>query len=155
MKTSQAGLDAITAREGNELSVYADAAGLLTGGIGHKLIASDGIFHAGDSLTEDEINIWFAHDIGLAEAIVSRYVVISLTQNEFDALVSIVFNAGSAFFKNADGSETHVLQYLNTGSFAAAAAEFLKWVHIHKNGVLVVDDGLVNRRLGEQAQFLA
>jgi len=155
MKTSQDGLDAITSREGKKYLVYKDEAGLLTGGIGHKLIPADGIFHAGDTLTDDQINIWFGHDISIAENTVNHYVVARLGQNEFDALVSATFNVGSALFKHGDGSDTNMCMYLNEEEYAEAADEFLKWIHIHVNGQLVVSARLQKRRASEREQFLS
>lgn len=148
--TSQAGLNAIKAREGVRYAVYADAIGLLTGGIGHLLQPSDGSWSNGDAIDPAQVDAWFASDISRAENIVKRYVSVPLTQNQFDALVSVVFNTGSHFFRNRDGTQTHVSKFIDAGDFASAAAQFDRWV-FGANGVRLA--GLVTRRAGERAQF--
>lgn len=151
MQTSQAGKDAIAAREGRRNAVYDDGAGFLTVGVGHKLRPSDGRFSIGDIVADDRIDAWFFVDISHAENTVNFYVTVPMTQGMFDALVSAVFNLGSGFFKNSDGTATRVLTYLNTGRPDLAAAEFPKWNHA--GGRILA--GLTARRLSEQQQFLA
>jgi hypothetical protein len=78
---------------------------------------------------------------------VSELVKKPLSQGQFDALVSLVFNAGAAPLHGTLGSQ------LNEGNFDGAAAEFPKWCHGTMGGKLVVLPGLVTRRAAEQAMF--
>lgn len=155
MITSQAGKNAIAGREGSSYTVYADQAGYLTVGIGHKLTPSDGSYSAGDQVNAAQVNDWFNSDISHAENIVKRYVTSPLSQNEFDALVSAAFNLGSAVFVNANGSTTRLLDALNAGDYSSAASYLLDFSHVRVNGTLVQSAGLLARRESEQQQFLA
>lgn len=153
MHVSAQGRQAITDREGYERQVYADEGGKLTAGIGHLLRPADGPLREGDTVTDAQIAQWFNADIAHAENTIALYVKEQLNQAQYDAVASAVFNMGSSFFRNGNGTDTHVLQYLNAGNFAAAAAEFPKWDHVLVNGVWQESQGLKSRRLAEQAQF--
>jgi GH24 family phage-related lysozyme (muramidase) len=71
-------------------------------------------------------------------------VKVSVTQNQFDALVDFVFNLGQGKFAGST-----LLRGLNAGDFSGAAAEFVKWDHA---GGQVVP-GLLRRRLAEAQLF--
>jgi len=151
MKTSQAGKDAITQREGYELNVYADAGGKLTAGVGHLLTPIDGVFSVGDAVTQDQIATWFGKDIAHAEHTVSYYTTSDFTQNQFDALVSATFNLGSALFRNGDGTSTRFSRYLDAGDYQSAATALLQFNHVAG----VVNTDLTVRRSAEAQQFIA
>lgn len=151
MKTSQAGKTAIMQREGVRLAVYADTAGYLTAGIGHKLTPMDGGLSEGDSITQAQLDEWFAADLSHAENTVEYFVKVPLSQAQYDALVSATFNLGSRFYKNINGTPTDILSYLNAGDYASAAKQFPRWVYAGG----VVDAGLLARRQSEEQQFLA
>jgi lysozyme len=150
MQTSPAGQAAIMAREGLRLAVYNDV-GHLAAGYGHDLRPIDGSFAIGDAIAQEQADAWFANDLKHAENIVNFYVTVPLTENMFDALVSVAFNLGSAVFKNADGSHTGILTFLNAGDYSSAAVEFSRWTHA--GGVEL--PMLIARRASEQQQFLA
>ena len=71
---------------------------------------------------------------------------ISVSQNQFDALVSFAFNVG---IENLNTST--LLKKLTAGDIQGAAAEFLRW---NKCGGEVLK-GLVKRREAERALFLS
>jgi len=81
-----------------------------------------------------------------AEDAVNRLVKVELTQNQFDMLVSFVFNVGEGQFKRST-----LLRLLNQGDYEGAANELPKWKF--DNGKMI--QGLLNRRLEEQKIFLA
>lgn len=151
MQTSQAGRDAIIEREGLRDTIYADVAGYLTGGIGHRLTPADGALSVGDVVSTSVIDKWFNDDVRHAENIVIRYTSVPLTQGQFDAFVSAAFNLGSALFVNRDGSDTHFRTALNAGDFNAAY-QFLSHFN-HAGGVVVA--GLTARRQSEITQAMA
>ena len=144
MKTSQAGIDAIAQREGEELTAYPDPA---TGGepwtigVGHT-----GGVQEGDTITQDESRTFLAADLATAEAAINRGVKVPVSQNEFDALVSFTFNVGVANFMTST-----LLRLLNIGDHKDAANEFPKW----NRAAGRVMAGLVTRRAGERDQFLS
>jgi lysozyme len=69
-----------------------------------------------------------------------------LTQGQFDALCSFVFNVGLGHF----GSST-LLKKLNAGDYAGAASEFLRWDKASGKSL----PGLRERRSAERQRFLA
>ncbi len=136
LKISPAGLTAIKQREGVELRAYQDTRGIWTIGVGH----TGREVHRGLRWTEEQVNTALEHDIGWAEAAVNSDVHTPLTQNEFDALVSLTYNIGAGGFAGSS-----VRKQLNAGNKQAAADDFLMW---ERPAVLV------KRREGERAQFL-
>jgi lysozyme len=96
---------------------------------------------------------WLKEDITDAENAVIRDVTVQLFPHEFDALVSLVYNAGTAALEHKTGetwTDSTLLRLLNTGRTAQAADEFLQWDHI--NGA--PNKGLLKRRQLEKALFL-
>ena len=69
-----------------------------------------------------------------------------MTQNQFDALVSLVFNIGGANF----ASSTLVKKF-NAGDIQGAADQFPRW----KNASGKEMKGLVRRRAAERELFLS
>lgn len=72
----------------------------------------------------------------------------TLSQHQFDALGSFIFNVGEGNF-----AQSTLRNKLNAGDFAGAAAEFDKWVYATVNGKKVKLAGLVTRRAAERALF--
>lgn len=92
-----------------------------------------------------------------AENLVQEHVKVALTQCQFDALVSIVFNVGpgakgekDGIIFLASGQSSTLLRKLNAGDYAGAADEFPKWC-LGASGTLL--GGLVTRRTRERALF--
>ena len=99
----------------------------------------------GDVITEEKAQELFERDIAWAVAAVNREVNMGLTQNQFDALVSFVFNVGESAF----GRST-LLRKLNAGDYEGAAREFPRW---NKQAGIVLK-GLTRRRAHEMELFL-
>jgi lysozyme len=96
--TSAAGRAALVAREGCRLSAYRDSAGVPTIGVGHTGRAGPPPVALGMTITRNEAEAIFAADLAPFEAAVLRAVAAPLTQNQFDALVSLAFNIGTRGF---------------------------------------------------------
>lgn len=96
----------------------------------------------GDRIPQETANSLLRMDVHFAEYALFG---LELNQNQFDALVSLIFNIGAPAFRN---STMHKL--LLAKDYAGAADEFLKWDHA---GGKVVQ-GLLNRRKSERALFL-
>lgn len=140
MKTSASGLSLLKAHEGCRLKAYMDTGGVWTIGYGH----TEGV-RAGDTCTQAQAEAWLVEDVVDAEKQVGNGVRVPLTQNQFDALVSLVYNiGGGAFFSST------LLRKLNAGDYTGAAGQFTRW--IFDNGMIV--NGLVLRRSDERALFL-
>jgi GH24 family phage-related lysozyme (muramidase) len=154
MHVSQRGLDLIARFEGTVLHAYNDPAGHCTVGVGHLLhhgnCTSDDYRVFGTSenprLTRDKAMQLLALDVTSREAAVDRLVRVRLNQNEFDALVSFVFNVGAGNFE-----ESTLLRLLNDGRRREAADQFGRWVFGAPGQKL---PGLVTRRAAERELFL-
>lgn len=143
MRTDEAGIEFIRQQEGVELQVYADPIGLLTVGVGHLVTARDGL-NLGDTITEQQADAFLRADLQVAERAVSELVKVKITQAQFNALVSLIFNIGRARF-----AASTLLRLLNRGDYDGAAAQFEKWVNAGGRKF----PGLVNRRKAERALF--
>lgn len=143
---SERGLALIKRYEGFSASVYKDSAGKDTIGFGHLLKSGD-TFDAGISKLQAEQLL--LQDIALAEQGIHRLLGVSLTQSQYDALVSFVYNVGVAAF-----ARSTLKKALNGAEYRRAGDEFLRWNKIRKNGVLVESPGLTARRSAERILFL-
>lgn len=104
----------------------------------------------GDEISREQAQILFSEDVEWAVAAVNKKVKVGLTQNQFDALVSFVFNLGEANFASST-----LLRKLNKGDYDGAAEQFPRWNKQRQNGKLVVLRGLVRRRAQEMELFLS
>lgn len=99
----------------------------------------------GMTVTREQAVAWLRQDVASAEATVKRLVRVALNQEEYDALVDLVFNIGSGNFNSST-----LLRKLNAGDTEGAIAEFARW---NKAGGVVLA-GLVKRREAERVLFL-
>ena len=100
----------------------------------------------GDTCTVAQAETWLHDDMATAVSAIHAHCTADLTQAQFDALVSLVFNIGAGAFE-----ESTLLRKLNDKDYGGAAVEFPKWDR--QAGVEL--DGLERRRLAEQKRFLA
>lgn len=98
----------------------------------------------GDVITKAHAEELFDQDTAWATSAVNELVKVGLTQHQFDALVSLVFNIGRTNF-----SKSTLLRRLNASNYEAAAEEFHKWKYQKKK----VLRGLVRRRAEESEYF--
>lgn len=145
MKISNVGLVLIASFEGTKLKAYDDGVGVWTIGIGTTVYPNGTKVKKGDSCTLDQAKTYFAHDLKRFEASVNNLVKVPLSQNQFDALVSLVYNIGSGNFASST-----LLKKLNAKDYAGAAEQFPQW---NRGGGKVMK-GLVRRRDAERALFL-
>lgn len=138
MRTSSKGIALIKEYEGLRLLAYKCSAGVWTIGYGH----TSGVM-PGMSCTEEQADAWLVEDLAEAEREV-RAARTDLTQGQFDALVSFVFNLGAGKFKTST-----LRKYVLSRSFILAAQEFGKWI----NAGGKPERGLIRRRAAEAALF--
>lgn len=150
MKTSAAGLNLIKHFEGclkpagaGKFKPYICPAGVLTIGWGHTNHHGRK-FTSSDVWTQAECDAELVSDLRGFEAAVSRLVKVPVTQRQFDALVSFVYNCGEGNL-----TKSTLLRKVNAKDFAGAAQEFHKW---NKGGGKVLP-GLVRRRAAESLLF--
>jgi lysozyme len=145
MRTSQAGLDVIKAFEGFRARSEALPNGRWIIGYGHMRRARKGI-----RISETEAEaILREYDLPPVERYVMRCVLAPMSQNEFDALVSLAFNIGPKAFASSD-----VVASINGGNRLEAAESFDHWRRAKIGGRVQIVDALVRRRAAEKALFL-
>ncbi|WP_341912215.1 glycoside hydrolase family protein [Ferrovibrio terrae] len=145
---SEQGLHAIRQHETLQQKTYRDQAGHNTIGYGHKLLPGEEKLYAGP-IDEKTATALLAKDVAAAEAAVKRLVKSPLSQQEYDALVSLAYNIGQGGF-----ADSTTLKQLNKGDYKAAADAMLMWDKITQNGQKVQSNGLVTRRNTERNLFL-
>ncbi|HEY6028092.1 MAG TPA: lysozyme, partial [Pseudolabrys sp.] len=140
LKASDACISLIKEFEGFASECYDDIASKQTIGYGHLIRTGERF----GRIDEAEATRLLCDDLEAAEACVTDCVDVDLTQGQFDALCSFVFNLGCARLKSSS-----LLRKLNAGDYAGARAEFPKWSRVGQNQV----PGLLRRRLAEQLLF--
>lgn len=143
MKTSDNGIEQIKTFEGFRSMPYLDTAGKWTVGYGHLMVDGDGCVQ-GSPITMGQATELLRKDLHTAEECVNSAGV-QLDQNEFDALVSFVYNLGCGAFQRST-----LLKLLKSGNKTAAAGEFPKWCIAGGKH----SDGILKRRFAEQDCFL-
>ena len=144
MKISEAGIALIRRFEGLELESYQDIAGVWTIGYGHTETAGPN-----QKINEREAEELLRRDLAPRERAVEQLVSVGLNQNEFDALVSFVFNVGANAFKNSTARKR-----LNRNDRIGAGEALTWWNKATVSGVLREVRGLTRRRAAEKALFL-
>ena len=139
MKTSAEGLALIKKFEGCRLRAYQDSVGVWTIGVGH----TKGV-EKGDVITEEQADEYLRADLSEAEECVNRALTLPLTQGEFDACVSFVFNVGCGAFRGST-----LLKRILDGDLDGARLELARW---NKAGGQVLA-GLTARRKAEAEMF--
>lgn len=114
------------------------AKGIWTIGYGHTKGVKEG-----DTCTMAQAEEWLHQDTVNAVMEVRKHVRVPLTQNQFDALVSLTFNCGPPPLERTMGT------LLNGGHYAGAAAQFKRWDR--QAGKVLA--GLDDRRAAEAARF--
>ena len=135
MQISEEGKNLIKKFEGCELEAYKCAAGVWTIGYGHIKTAVEGMKI--DQATANEL---FDEEMEEYETYVNTAVTVPLSQNQFDALVSWVFNLG-----NGNLNASTMLKVINSGDHAGVPAQIKRW---NKAGGKVLE-GLIRRREAE------
>ena len=139
MRTSEAGILLIKSFEGCHTVAYQDAVGVWTIGYGHTIDVKEGM-----TITQHQCDVMLEVDIETYENYVNKYVVVFLTQNQFDALVSWVYNLGPTNFRKST-----MLKVLNAGKYDEVPYQMKRW---NRAGGQVLK-GLVIRREAEAELF--
>lgn len=144
MKLSTEGRKLIENFEGRRNRAYQDSAGLWTIGIGHLIGPSEPELRTA-VLTEQQINDIFAEDVAWAEEAVAAIFPGITRHNQFDALVSFMFNLGPTAVRNGTLDDL-----INNG--ASAEAISAKWMQYIRAGGRTVP-GLIVRRTAEVKHY--
>lgn len=150
MSTSDKGRALLTQWEDKRALSYRDSGGKLTIGVGHLLTkserASGKILIAGryvkysGGLSDTLIDKLLSADLRARETVIGDSVEVELNQDQYDALVSFVFNVGRSAFKTSK-----LLRLLNAGDYESVPDQLRRWKYDDGK----VNQGLVNRRENE------
>lgn len=141
MKTSNKGIELIKKHEGFVPHAYRCPAGVWTIGYGHT-----GGVKSGDVITEARAIEFLRADLAIAERAVNS-AGLRINQNQFDALVSFVFNVGVGKGRSSErpvgflGSTLLAKAKIDANN-PSIADEFRKWIY----GGGRILPGLVRRR---------
>ncbi len=127
--------------EGLRLKAYHDIKGLATIGYGHRERGQD----CPDSITVEQALEYLHQDIDIAANIIRKFVLVALNQQQFDALVCLIFNIGGGHFM-----ESTLRKCLNTSNYRGAADQFYVWDKADGHVV----HGLLVRRQAEHDLFM-
>jgi lysozyme len=144
LSLSQNGIRLIYAFEGCRLRAYDDGAKYPTIGWGHRIWPEE-TERFKNGLTQEEADALFLVDKKKAENHIHDLVHFPLNQNQFDAMVSFVFNLG-----RGKVSSSTIRRLLNEGRIQEASAEFKRWIYIKGQP----SNGLRRRRKAESLMFL-
>jgi len=138
------GLNIIKKRESCRLIPYQDQKGIWSVGYGH----TKGITSTTKPWTQQQADAALKQDVQDACDAITHNIRVKLTDNQFSALASLVYNTGPGVLYQTLGD------LIDAQRWQAAADEFLKWDHVRIKGVLVESNGLLERRKEERALFL-
>lgn len=145
MKISYIGLDLIKSYETLQLTAYRalKTEKYLTIGYGHY--GPD--VKEGQTITKEEATKLLQQDVQTAENELNQLIRqnVLLTQNQFDALCSLVFNIGVGNFRKS------TLRKKLLNHIQSVECEFMKWVYSDGHYI----QGLYNRRKKEVELFLS
>jgi len=144
MIISDSGIRFIKNEEGEKLTGYLDSVGIPTIGVGHTGCVEGAAVCQGMAISETQSSELLRSDLATVEKAIAQHVSVPLTQNQYDALCSLIFNIGVSAFAHST-----VKKKLNDKAYKEAADAFLLW---KKAGRLV--DLLLPRRQRERQLFL-
>ncbi|MDX9690346.1 MAG: lysozyme [Alphaproteobacteria bacterium] len=134
---NQAGIALIKEYEGLNLRAYRCPGKVWTIGYGHTRTTQPTMV-----ITKEEAEDLLRDDLEQAERAVARLVQVTLSDNQFAALVSFVFNVGEGNFERST-----LLKLLNRGWYEQVPAQLMRW---NKAGGEELG-GLTRRRAAEGA----
>ena len=141
-RINDTGLKLLTNFEGCELTAYDDGVGVWTIGYGHTADVVRGM-----TITQAQAEEMLRQDLETFESYVTDLVTVDVNPDQFSALVCFCYNTGPG--EDGFGGST-LLRLFNSGDFAGAAQQFLRWNKGGGEPML----GLTRRRLAEQALFV-
>ena len=106
----------------------------------------------GVTWTQDRADARLESDVAQREADANNAIHVVVTQGQFDAFVSLLFNVGhgspikDGIIRLASGYPSTLLSKLNAGDYEGAGDQFLRWISPGSS----VERGLLRRRTAEQ-----
>lgn len=140
MRASRNAITLLKRFEGFSATPYLDVAGYSTIGYGHCIKPGEKF----ESISEQEAEELLINDLAVAERCIQRLVKAGLSQNQFDALASFIYNVGARAFENST-----LLKMIDKGDMHGAALQFDRWVYAGGRR----QPGLITRRRSEKNLF--
>ena len=148
MKTSETGIQMLKNFEGCKLKAYKDTSGIITIGYGHTINVKEN-----DKITLQQAEELFKEDLINAEipanAVNTTLLIkeMQLIQNNFDALVCLIFNIGSTRFFHSNLAN----QLVTDPKHHAIIVYWMQYIFSGKN----VSVSLVQRRSIELSYYFS
>jgi lysozyme len=148
MKIGDAGIALIKEFEGFKKAPYLCSAGVPTIGYGSTMYADGRKVKLCDVSISEATALELFHDtLHKYEQTVDKAIIIPLTQNQFDACVSLCYNIGQGNFASST-----LVKEINKGEPKEKTSEqFLRW----NKAMGTVSAGLSRRRKAEQKLYLS
>lgn len=137
-KMTLRGRQRLTDREGKVLKWYKDSQGFWTFGVGH-LADKEWPYKNGQTFTAEEVDKVLIKDLEKFEITLNKALKVPVKENEFDALLSVMFNVGPKF------ANSTAIKRLNAGDRKGAAEAIMMWK---------IPPEIIGRRSTEKSQFL-
>ena len=144
MKTGSEGIRLIKYYEGWSSKAYLCPALKMTIGYGHLIKKSEMDYYKGRILTEEEGESLLVLDLLGAVRTVRTLVYPNLHQDQFDALVSFVFNFGYSNFKSST-----LRKVVNRQKHHEVPGQLSRWIWVRGENGLYKSKGLIRRRQAE------
>ena len=138
--------DFIKKWEGLKLEAYTDSAGIWTIGYGTIMYEDNACVKKGDVITKERAEHLLEWEVKLkAKGVNAVIKPASLSQNQYNALVSFAYNTGSGALK----SSTLLKRVKANPADATIRDAFMMWNKARVDGELIEIAGLTNRRKEE------
>lgn len=144
LRTGVDGINIIKFYEGFRPNPYLCPSKVPTIGYGTTMINNKKIDMKMPPITESYAHELLVGDVREFEDVIKKYVKVPLSQSQFDALVSFVYNIGSGNFKSST-----LLRLLNLGKYEQVRTQLMRWNK--SNGKVL--SGLTKRRHAEANLF--
>jgi len=158
MKVNKEGITLIHEFEDFEAEAYLCPAGVPTIGWGNTTYADGTSVKLGDKITLVQGNRLFEIVLAKFEAMARKAITSSVTENQFSAFVSALYNIGhgnsrkSGLIKLKDGSPSTLLTLINNDpNDKLIGAEFRKWISKGSS----FEKGLLRRRTAEVVLYFS
>lgn len=145
MTVSQRGIELIKQFEGFRVNAYLDQVGVPTIGYGTIRYMSGQRVKMGDKIDQNRAEDELRHHVKERIPMINAAVKSCLNQNQYDSIVSFVYNLGIGAFRSST-----LLRKININpDDPTIRDEFMKWNKGRINGVLTPLPGLTARRRTE------